>query len=303
MTEEPWPVSRAAPEAGGLHRRDLILGAATVAAAGTLAATAARAQTGGSGDGTARLGGVRQQRRGPVLVLTLDAPGRNAVRPPVLRALEGALDAARANDGVGTVVITGSNGVFSAGAGNTDPRDFPPGETSQSALAFRVYRKIESYPKLVIAAVTGLAQGGGSELALSCDMRIAGRGVEFRQPEVLAGVIPGFGGMQRLPRIVGLGRALDIMLTGRRVGAEEALRIGLVSEVVSDAELEDRAVALASTLAERLNGPALAVFKRRMSASYDEAFTVALRNDQIAFDDVAGTDEARRAVDRFLEAP
>lgn len=243
---------------------------------------------------------IEVSRHQAVLLLRINVPPRNAVSKATLREIDAGLDIAAGDESIGAVVITGSDSVFSAGAGGESLKKIPEGEATHSFIAHKVYRRIEGFSKPVIAAITGISAGGGNELALSCDIRIAGDNARFRQHEIQAGLIPGFGGMQRLPRHVGLGRAMEIMLTGRFIEAEEALSIGLVTSVVPDAEVVSAAIDLGKQLSENLDRNAFAAFKKRMSESYDEPFSVALRNDQLVFDRIAVSEEAKAAIARFI---
>lgn len=243
---------------------------------------------------------VEASREKAVLVLRIDAPPRNTVSKATLAEIDRGLDAVLADDAIGAIVITGSDQIFSAGAGGESLKKPTDGEATHAVLAHKLFNRIEAFPKPVIAAVSGISAGGGNELAMSCDIRIAGRSAKFRQHELQAGLIPGFGGMQRLSRLVGRGRAMELMLTGRFFDANEALSIGFVSSVVADAEVLASAVALGQTLAENLDRSALAKFKSRMAASYDEAYETALRNDQVMFDKIAQSEDARQAIQRFI---
>jgi enoyl-CoA hydratase/carnithine racemase len=155
--------------------------------------------------------------------------------------LHAALDAFREDDGVGVVVLTGAGEkAFVAGADIGELRE----RTARDGLAARMqrlYDEIEGYEKPTVAAVNGYALGGGLELAMACDIRIASENARFGLPETALSIIPGAGGTQRLARLVGKGRALEMILTGRAVDAEEARAIGLVTKVVSQAELVDAA--------------------------------------------------------------
>jgi len=159
---------------------------------------------------------------------------------------------------------------------------------------------VAAIPRMVIAAVAGPALGGGCELALACDMRVAGDSARFGQPEILLGIIPGGGGTQRLPRLVGPARAKDMILTGRQVAADEALSIGLVDEVVPRDSLMTRARELAAELAR---GPVLA--HALAKAAIDDGLQVTLAEglalEQAAFVEVFGTEDARVGVASFLE--
>lgn len=186
------------------------------------------------------------ERRGPVVILRINRPAkRNAINAEVKQALSAALDQAAADDRARCMVLTGSGeAAFAAGADISEMAERSPEEQRQVMQASRVYDQVARHPKPVIAAVNGLALGGGLELALACDIRLATPHARFGQPEVNLGLIPGGGGTQRLPRMVGEGMALKMILTGEQIGADEALRIGLVQEIVPIATLVDRATAL-----------------------------------------------------------
>src|SRR6202035_4026689 len=148
-----------------------------------------------------------------------------------------------ADPGVRAVVVYGGPKVFAAGADIKEMKDASYGRMSADSRRLQAsFTAVAKIPKPVVAAVTGYALGGGLELALCADFRVAGQGAQVGQPEILLGIIPGAGGTQRLPRLVGPARAKDIVFTGRFVGAAEALRIGLVDQVVPDAEVEAAAV-------------------------------------------------------------
>lgn len=175
-----------------------------------------------------------------IATVTINRPkALNAMNAAVLAELEGAFTALNSNPEVGCIILTGSGEkAFVAGADiaamqpldAVTARDF-------ALLGHRVMQLIEKGPKPVIAAVNGFALGGGCELAMGCDLRLASDNAKFGQPEVNLGVIPGFGGTQRLPRLVGKGRALELVLTGDMIDAQEAYRIGLVNKVYPLAEL------------------------------------------------------------------
>ncbi len=182
-----------------------------------------------------------------VAVITLDNPKVNAISRELRRQLRQAAEALR-EDPPGAVVITGGERIFAAGA---DISEFGGADEAAAITAefHAAFGAVAAIPRLVIAAVSGYALGGGCELALACDYRIASDRAVFGQPEILLGVIPGGGGTQRLARLVGPSRAKDLVLTGRQVRADEALRIGLCEEVVPPEQLHARARELAASLA------------------------------------------------------
>ncbi len=171
--------------------------------------------------------------------MTVNRPDKlNALNDLVIAELGDAIDVARLHPDVSGVILTGAGRAFVAGADISELEQL--GAVTAKALAQRgqdVFRRIETCPKPTIAAVNGFALGGGCELAMACHMRIASEAAKFGQPEVKLGLVPGYGGTQRLPRLVGKGRALQLLLTGEMIDAQEAFRIGLVNRVVPAADL------------------------------------------------------------------
>jgi enoyl-CoA hydratase len=244
-----------------------------------------------------------ERRDGGVAVLRLDNPKVNALSAEVLRQLVAAAEFL-ADDPPGAVVVTGGERVFAAGA---DIAEFAPGGELVDAgqaeqignLFLRALCAVSEIPRATIAAIGGYALGGGCELALACDFRIASERAKLGQPEILLGIIPGGGGTQRLPRLIGPAKAKDLILTGRQVGAEEALAMGLVDEVVPHDELHDRAIAKASELAA---GPlrAHALAKRAIDRGLDITLNGGLDLEQQLFADVFRTEDAKIGVTSFL---
>jgi enoyl-CoA hydratase len=195
---------------------------------------------------------LRIEKRDGVGTIILNRPrSRNVLDTETLRLLSEALAGFEKDEGIRSVIITG-NGDFCAGA---DIRELKE-KDRQSAEAFsrlghEVFNHIENMGKPVLGAVRGHALGGGCELALACDMRIAEEGAKFGQPEIKLGLIPGFGGTQRLARLVGIGKAKELILTGNIIGAKEAEAIGLVNSVVKDEELMKKAEETAGMLSEK----------------------------------------------------
>ena len=239
-----------------------------------------------------------ERRDDDVAVLRLDNPKVNALSMDLLRQLEGAAITLR-DDPPGAVVVTGGDRLFAAGA---DIAEFGgPDEAERIGdLFLRALGAIADIPRATIAAVSGVALGGGCELALACDFRIASTRARFAQPEILLGIIPGGGGTQRLPRLIGPSRAKDMIFSGRQVGAEEALRIGLVDEVVEPDALHDRAVARAAELA---GGAVLAqgLAKRAIDRGLDITLGGGLDLEQQLFVEVFESDDAQAGVTSFLE--
>jgi enoyl-CoA hydratase len=243
---------------------------------------------------------VLHERRGDALLVTLNAPERrNAIDQEMVDGLHAVLDAHERDDALAAIVITGAGDkAFAAGADIAQLRQ----RTSQDALAAinsSIFVRIEEFPVPVIAAIKGFALGGGCELALACDLRVLGESAKLGQPEVKLGIIPAAGGTYRLPRLVGLGRARELIYTGRMVDAQECLRIGLANVVVPDAEVVDRALQLAAEIAQ--NGRlAVRAAKRSLNAlarpGQQNAVALESALQAVLFD----SDDKRARMDAFL---
>jgi enoyl-CoA hydratase/carnithine racemase len=233
-----------------------------------------------------------------VAVVTLANGKVNALSSAVVRRLH-EVAIGLASDPPGAVVVTGGERIFAAGA---DISEFGGADEAGpiTAAIHGALDAVSAIPRMVIAAVSGYALGGGCELALACDYRIAGERAVFGQPEILLGVIPGGGGTQRLPRLVGPSRAKELCLTGRQVKADEALRIGLADEVVPNEELHARALALA---AECARGPVLAhaFAKQAIDSGLSTSLADGLRIEQDVFVEVFKTNDSQIGVKSFLE--
>ena len=237
-----------------------------------------------------------------VALLTLNRPkALNALNGELLRELEEALEDVASRPGARVLILTGAGAkAFAAGADIAEMQDFTPAQAETfAALGQRVFSRFEALPVAVIAAVNGFALGGGCELAMSCDIILASASAVFGQPEVKLGVIPGFGGSQRLTRLVGRQRAREICFTGRSVKADEALRIGLVTEVV-EGDVVEVAKKLAETIAK--NGPrAVALCKRAINDGADLALAPALSHERTLFGLCFATSDQREGMSAFLE--
>jgi enoyl-CoA hydratase len=238
--------------------------------------------------------------------LMLNRPDRlNALDNELLAALTGALDRIELDPAVHAVIITGAGRAFSAGA---DIAGFQPHLKAGAAAAVahfmrpghRMTRRVESFCKPVIAAVNGLAFGGGCELVEAAHLALAAGTATFSKAEINIGIIPTFGGTQRLPRNVGRKAALELILTGRIFDAAEAARLGLVNRVVPDADLLDAAMALANELASKpplTLAAALAAIHRGMDAAIDDGLAI----EEAAFARIVPTHDAQEGVAAFLE--
>lgn len=194
---------------------------------------------------------VKTEKNGKIQIITISRPeALNALNSEVLRDLDAAITAVENDADTDVVILTGDGRSFVAGADIGEMKDF----TAIEGKAFgdygnTVFSKLENMTKPVIAAVNGFALGGGCELCMACDIRIAGENAKFGQPEVGLGITPGFGGTQRLPRIVGVSKAMELILTAKTIGAAEAKEIGLVSAVYPQEELMDKALEMANMIA------------------------------------------------------
>ncbi len=188
-----------------------------------------------------------------VAVLTINRPkALNALNTELLNELDKAIDVLKEEDDVFVIIITGEGKAFVAGADIGEMRDMSPEEAREFAiLGSRIFRKIELMDKVVIAAVNGFALGGGCELALCCDIILGGEKAKFGQPEVGLGICLGFAGTQRLPQLVGVKKAKELIFTGDIIDAEEAGRIGLVNHVISQDELMTKAIEMAKKIASK----------------------------------------------------
>lgn len=239
-----------------------------------------------------------ERRATGTAVITLNSPKVNALSTAVLTRLREIADELTATP-PGAVVITGGDRIFAAGAdisefgGPSEARAI--GATFHSAL-----NAVDALPCFTIAAISGFALGGGCELALACDYRIGSTKAVFGQPEILLGIIPGGGGTQRLPRLIGAGRAKELMVTGRQVKADEALRLGLVDEIVEPDALMTRAVELADSIATGAS-IAAAVISRVVDAGMQTNLATALGYELDAFEEVFHTEDSQIGVASFLE--
>jgi 2-oxoglutaroyl-CoA hydrolase len=245
------------------------------------------------------LDGLRVECDGDVATITLDVPEKlNRVSMPARDQLANLFEELGHDESVRAIVLTGAGEkAFTAGGDIAGFLEREPEELSR--LAWNVAAP-ERCPKPVIAKLRGYAFGVGLELALACDFRIASDDVELGLPEVKIGMIPGSGGTQRLARMIGLGRAKDVVMRGRRIDAGEALAIGLVTEVVTPAEL-DAAVARLVDELRALSPLALALAKRVLNHAYDGPLGLGLEVEGLAYGLLRSSDDFREGVTAFGE--
>jgi len=232
--------------------------------------------------------------------IRLNRPKVNALNDQVTEELAAAARAAAADE-VRAVVIYGGERVFAGGADIKDMAE--AGYAEMTARAFRLHEAMNllaGLGKPVVAAITGYALGGGLEVALAADFRVAGESARLGQPEILLGVIPGAGGTQRLPRLIGPAKAKDLVFSGRMVGAAEALAIGLVDQVVPDADVYQAAVDMVKRYAA---GPALALraAKQAIDAGLGVELATGLEIERVQFAALFGTEDQRAGMRSFLE--
>lgn len=238
---------------------------------------------------------------GGIASLVLNRPeARNAIHKAMIDELHAALDDLAGRDDVRVLVVSGAGGkAFAGGADIGQLRDRKSREALQ-AINARLFQKLEEFPMPTIAAVSGWCLGGGCELAMACDLRVAGRSAKFGQPEVALGIIPAAGGTQRLPRLVGLGRAKEIIYTGRTIDAEEAWRIGLANHVVEDAAVMEKARELATSIAAQ-GRTALRLAKVALNASSRTGQDAGFLVEQIAQAVLFDSEEKHARMTAFLE--
>ena len=243
---------------------------------------------------------VHVRRDGAVATIRLDRPPVNALSRPMAEELRAAARQMASEEAVRAVVVWGGERIFAAGADIKEMVDLGPEDLASDVGSLdRACRELEAIPKVTIAAVNGSALGGGLEVALACDLRFAAEDAQLGLPEIGLGIIPGAGGTQRLPRLIGLARARELVLTGRRVDASEALAIGLVDRVVSAATVYGSALAEARRYAA---GPGLAyaAAKRALAAAGGDLET-GLRAERDAFVPLFATRDRAEGMRAFLE--
>lgn len=245
---------------------------------------------------------VNIERRGHVGILTIDRQeALNALNCAVLSDLDRAIDEMAADAEIYAIILTGAGRAFVAGADIAAMLDYTVVDgQSFSAFGNAVFLKLERLAKPVIAAVNGFALGGGCELCMACDIRLASTKAKFGQPEVGLGITPGFGGTQRLPRIVGTARAMELVLTGKVVGASEARDMGLISEIYSPEELLDKAMELAEAICANAQ-IAVQTSKRCIRMGMQTDIDTALALESEAFGVTCGTEDKREGMGAFLE--
>ena len=245
---------------------------------------------------------VTLERNGAVGVITMNRPeALNALNGEVLADLSAVLDEVANDDSILVAIVTGAGRSFVAGADIGQMSTLTPTEAKKFGLfGNQVFLKLENLAKPTIAAVNGFALGGGCELSMACDIRIASEKAKFGQPEVGLGITPGFGGTQRLPRIVGTGKAMELILMGKTIGAAEAKAIGLVNQVYPAEELLPRALEMAEAICANAQ-LAVRESKRCIRMGMQTDIHTGSAFEAEAFGVTCGTEDKKEGMGAFLE--
>ncbi|WP_026479209.1 enoyl-CoA hydratase [Ahrensia sp. 13_GOM-1096m] len=240
------------------------------------------------------------EKRGRAGLITLDRPkALNALNAALLEELSLALKDFDSDAKVGAIVITGSEKAFAAGADIKEMQDLDfAGAFMSDSMAG--WLDIPAIRKPIIAAVSGYALGGGCELAMMCDFIIASQSAKFGQPEITLGILPGIGGTQRLARFVGKAKAMDMILTGRMMSAEEAESCGLVSRIVADGELLEEAIRAAQKIAD-YSLPSVMLAKEAVNRAYETSLEEGLRFERRAFHSTFALEDQKEGMTAFIE--
>ena len=242
---------------------------------------------------------IKTETDGGVAIIRLDRPkALNALNTTVMREVVEAQAAFDADGKIGCTILTGSEKAFAAGADIKEMAEL----TYAQALAqdfFAGWDGFVNRRKPVIAAVSGYALGGGCELAMMCDFIIAGESAKFGQPEIKLGVMPGMGGSQRLTRFVGKAKAMDMILTGRNMDAEEAERCGLVSRIVPDSDLMEVAREAARTIAGH-GQPSVALAREAVDMAFETGLADGVRFERRLFHSLFATDDQKEGMEAFV---
>lgn len=250
--------------------------------------------------GTSDADAVLVEVRNRVGVIRLNRPrALNALNEALSVSVMKALTEFDSDDAIGAMVVTGSEKAFAAGADIAEMKSMSFMDMYGSDY-FGQWDGISRIRKPIIAAVHGYALGGGCELAMMCDMIFAAKGAKFGQPEIKLGILPGIGGTQRLPRLVGRGLAMDMILTGRMIDAEEAKAVGLIARIVEPENLEATAIETANTIAG-YNLPAVQMAKEAINRADEASLSDGLRFERRLFQAAFSTDGQKEGMSAFIE--
>ena len=244
---------------------------------------------------------VKVEVRGRVGVLTLNRPKvLNALSNEVIAELAAAVCTFEADDGIGAMVLTGSEKAFAAGADIAAMAGWSYMDVYKSDYLGGDWEALRHVRKPIIAAVAGYALGGGCELAMLCDFIIAAENAKFGQPEIKLGVIPGYGGTQRLPRAVGKAKAMDLVLTGRLMDVQEAERAGLVARIVPVERLMDEAVEAATVIAS-MSLPSVMMAKESVNRAFESSLSESLLFERRNFHALFATEDQKEGMQAFVQ--
>jgi len=244
---------------------------------------------------------ILSETRGRVGWVTLNRPkALNALDDALIDELVEALQSFDRDEGIGAIVITGSDKAFAAGADIAAMKDWSFVDVFKDDYITRNWDTMRRVRKPLIAAVSGYALGGGCELAMMCDLIIAADNARFGQPEIKLGIIPGAGGTQRLPRAIGKAKAMDLVLTGRTMDAQEAERCGLVARVVPADKLHEEAMQAATTIAS-YSLPAVMMAKEAINRAYESQLADGMMFERRLFHALFATADQKEGMSAFLE--
>jgi enoyl-CoA hydratase len=244
---------------------------------------------------------ILAEQKGRVGLITLNRPKQmNALNAQLMQELAKALYAFDADEGVGCIVITGSEKAFAAGADIAAMKDYSYMDAYMSNYITRDWEHMRNVRKPVLAAVAGYALGGGCELAMMCDLAIAADTAKFGQPEINLGIMPGAGGTQRLPRATSKALAMDMILTARTIGAEEALRAGLVSRVVPAEKLMEEAMAMAEKIAG-YSLPVVMMAKESVNRAFESTLAEGITFERRLFHSMFALEDQKEGMAAFVE--
>ena len=250
---------------------------------------------------TRRYQNILVEQRGAVGILTLNRPGSlNALNAELIEELAAAFAAYEADPAIGAIVLTGGERAFAAGADVKEMAGKTYPDTYLEDFITRGWECVAQCRKPVVAAVAGIALGGGCEIAMMCDIVIAAETARFGQPEIRLGTIPGAGGTQRLARFIGKAKAMDLCLTGRMMDAAEAERSGLVSRIVPTAELLAAAVKIAEQIGA-MSRPIAMMVKEAVNRAYETTLAEGVRFERRLFHATFATDDRREGMAAFVE--
>lgn len=244
---------------------------------------------------------IKTEIQGRVGLVTLNrAKVLNALSNELIDEVAQAMREFDANDGIGAIVLTGSEKAFAAGADIAAMKDWSYADVYKQDYLGHNWESLRRIRKPVIAAVSGFALGGGCELAMQCDFIIAGENAKFGQPEIKLGIIPGYGGTQRLPRAMGKAKAMDMILTARMIGAQEAEQAGLVARVVPTEKVLEEAMAAAAVIAS-MPLPAVMMAKESINRAYESPLNEGLLFERRNFHALFSTHDQKEGMNAFVE--